>query len=639
MYLERLCLKNFRCFGPGGTTVQFERCSTVLIGTNGSGKSAVFQALNRLFGIGRSSRAIVARDFHVDASGVRATSLEIEAWLKFPELENEDHDTDAVPGLFKHLTVPGCNEPLFCRLCLRATWTDDGTAEGAIEEDVRWVRTGAEPSSEEWESCPRVSTAERSAIHVLLVPAQRDAAQMFSSILRGRIGRTASWSKNFRDKALQMATELDETFHKEKPAELIEETLRQRWQALHRADTEQNPKLRLVPPDLERLVRQAQLVFAPDEAGGERTLEELSDGQQALLHIALIGTVLDIEDDLRKTQEGFVQDDIVLPYLTLLVIEEPENNLAPFFLARIVDLARDIGKKPTAQVLLSTHSASMLGRIEPDEIRYLRLDEARRTSFVRKLQLPAKPPDAGKYVRLAVRAYPELYFARFVILVEGDSEQIVIPRLAQAMGIPLDPSFVPVVPLGGRHVEHFWRLLDDLAIPNATLLDLDFGRPHGGASHVNSIIEKLQQRCTKNESTSLPEHVLCSNGSFRDMLCVLHELERHGIFFSRPLDLDLAMLRCFREAYRSTKAGTPSRKSQDPRTSVLGENDDANHYPASFNDDFAWYRYLFLSGSKPDTHLAALARVERTDLATKAPAVLKRLVRHVAGRIGILPGK
>ena len=45
--------------------------------------------------------------------------------------------------------------------------------------------------------------------------------------------------------------------------------------------------------------------------------------------------------------------------------------------------------------------------------------------------------------------------------------------------------------LGGRHVEHFWTLLRDLSIPHITLLDLDYGRQHGGAAAIRSIVEKL----------------------------------------------------------------------------------------------------------------------------------------------------
>ena len=55
----------------------------------------------------------------------------------------------------------------------------------------------------------------------------------------------------------------------------------------------------------------------------------------------------------------------------------------------------------------------------------------------------------------------------------------------------LDPSFVAIVPLGGRHVQHFWRLLRGLCIPYATVLDLDLGRNGGGFGRVKTSIQHL----------------------------------------------------------------------------------------------------------------------------------------------------
>ena len=58
------------------------------------------------------------------------------------------------------------------------------------------------------------------------------------------------------------------------------------------------------------------------------------------------------------------------------------------------------------------------------------------------IRLPEGEEEAAKFVREAVRAYPELYFARFVILGEGASEEVVLPRLAEALQLPIDRSFV-----------------------------------------------------------------------------------------------------------------------------------------------------------------------------------------------------
>jgi len=81
-------------------------------------------------------------------------------------------------------------------------------------------------------------------------------------------------------------------------------------------------------------------------------------------------------------------------------------------------------------------------------VRHFRLGDRARTAVVSHVSLPPDADEAGRFVREAVKAYPELYFARFVILGEGSSEEVVLPRLAEAMGLDIDRSFAAVVPLG-----------------------------------------------------------------------------------------------------------------------------------------------------------------------------------------------
>ena len=252
--------------------------------------------------------------------------------------------------------------------------------------------------------------------------------------------------------------------------------------------------MKLTEDRFEAIIRHADVKFSPDASGADRPLERLSDGQKSLFQIALTAALLEIEQDalgLSDEKSPFEPTQLKHVPLTLLLIEEPENSLSPFFLSRIMDLCEDIAEMDTAQVMLSSHSASILSRIEPETLRYCRLNAKTGQSSIRALTLPPVTEEAGKYVRQAVRAYPELYFAKFVVLGEGDSEQIVLPKLAAARGLHLDKAFCPIVPLDGRHVEHFWRLLKDLSIPHVTLLDLDYGRQHGGAAAIRSIVEKL----------------------------------------------------------------------------------------------------------------------------------------------------
>jgi putative ATP-dependent endonuclease of OLD family len=51
MFLERVNLTNFQCFGPEPTTIRFDTQLTATLGGNAAGKTAACQALSRLFSV------------------------------------------------------------------------------------------------------------------------------------------------------------------------------------------------------------------------------------------------------------------------------------------------------------------------------------------------------------------------------------------------------------------------------------------------------------------------------------------------------------------------------------------------------------------------------------------------------------
>lgn len=649
MKIERVVLKNFRCFGPEPTEVNFEASVTALVGGNGAGKTALLLALARLFGITSNQRLVRPQDFHLGPERkelLSGSALSIECILGFPELDGGEVGGNAVPQVFEHMAASAPGAPLKARLRLQATWTDDSTPDGSIQEDIRWITTLADDF--EWENCQRVTAIDRAAIQLVYVPAARNASERVTQLLKGRLWQAARWSSRLKNTAGRGAMLIQKRFEQEEPASFVIDRLRKRWEQLHEADTDTTPMLRLVEGRLEDLVRRAEFGFFPDEAGKVREVEDLSDGQRSLFHIALTAATLETERDvlvLAPPDAPFEQEKLRRAHLTVLAIEEPENSLSPFFLSRIMTQAREIGALPSAQVVLSSHSASILGRIEPEEIRYFRLDRLSRSAVVRPLTLPAGDAEARHYVRLAVRAYPELYFARFVVLGEGESERIVLPRVAESLGIALDGSFVPIVPLGGRYVDHFWRLLSDLGIPHATLLDLDLGRRHGGASIIRSVIRSLAA-----VGIDLRDSVQHKSGlidvddlsTVRDASLVgdiannhwLRALQDKGVFFSHPIDLDFSMLMSFPAAYRHARPGGHGPRAsaaaiQAKKEVTLKTDGNPALYDAGYDDNFVWYPYLFLDRSKPEAHIAALTRIESSDLSANAPASLRALLARV----------
>lgn len=657
MKIEIIELKNFRCFGSDAVKIGFEPAVTALVGGNGAGKTALLLALCRMFGVTKMQRTVTRRDFHIlhDQQEVASgASLYIDVVLAFPELAGADDDPDgAVPEFFKQMSATSPGAPLKARLRLRATWTDDGTPEGSVDEDMRWIRSLDEGFV--WDDCRKVQSIERGAIQLVYVPASRNASDQVTALLKGRLWQAALWSSKFRHSSSRSAALIQKRFEREDPAAFVMERLTQRWQQVHEADTDTTPVLRLVESRLEDLVRRAEFAFYPDESGHERELADLSDGQRSLFHIALTAATLEVERDAFSLPAGecsFDQEKLRRAYLTLLAIEEPENSLSPFFLSRIIAQARDIGGLSGAQVLISSHSASILSRIEAEEVRYFRQERARRCSMVCKLKMPDNDAEASQYVRLAVKAYPELYFARFVVLAEGDSERLAIPRIADASGLALDPSFVPIVPLGGRHVVHFWRLLSDLGIPHATLLDLDLGRVHGGANAIRSVIANLAavgNDLGDNASVKLGIVDLNDLPTLEDWALAdgfeanvwLQALKQEGVFFSDPLDIDFAMLAAFPEAYRHPHPGGRGPRSgagivEEKKRVTLKTGGNPGLYDNTYDDEFCWYPYLFLSRSKPGTHLVALSRIDPAALAADAPPELKALIAHIGRNLGLM---
>lgn len=648
MKIESLAIRNFRCFGPEGVSIAFQSDLTTLVGNNGSGKTAIFQALSRLFGITASQRRVIKGDFHIGMDDVDLASgseLSIECVLCFPELAT-DEDDPSVPDVFYHMAASAEGAPLKLRIRLRATWEEDLTPEGTISEEIKWI-----PALDEgfdWDACAKVAPIDRSLIQLVYLPASRNAFDQVTSLLKGRLWKAAHWSEALSHKAQTSSAELQKEFDTEEPAEFITKRLVKRWQEVHQGDTDATPSLRLVENRVEDLLQQAEFIFSPARGEGVRRLHELSDGQRSLFHIALTAAALEIEKDALAVDPAdsfFDHERLKRTSLTILAIEEPENSLSPFFLTRIMEQSRDIGGMREAQVIISSHSSSILSRVEPEEVRYTRLDETSRRSKVKALTLPPVGSDERKYVRLAVRAYPELYFARFVILGEGDSESIVLPRIADAMGIPLDRSFVPIVPLGGRFVTHFWRLLNDLDIPYATLIDLDLGRKHGGVKAIKRLVEELaaigndlsMNRSVVRGRIDLDE---IDDIDDADLLRLdqrhpwLRALRWENVYFSSPIDLDFAMLLLFSDEYQQVRPDGrgPQRSANataSKKATTLKTGGNPGLYGAEYNDEFIWYPYLFLGESKPETHLRALTEIDAAKLVRYAPRELKLLIKRV----------
>lgn len=614
MHLERLIISGFQSFGPEPTSLNLAP-RTFLLGANGSGKTAVLHALSRLFGYSPEIRRVRASDFHrpnsaVEGIDVPEATLTLEAHFTYAELEDDEEVYPSVAPGFRHMSLVDPDGVPELRVRLTATIDD----EGEIDERINYI-TGLDEEGEPT-SFAQMSRGDRSLFQVHYLPARRNPADHVrhtATSLIGRVLRSASWGGELDD-IKTLSDQLSVLLAGHAGVKGLDSHLAEQWGAVHSGGFFADPEIGFNVADLDGLLRHLTIDFRPAHSGDSASFDQLSDGQQSLLYISL---VLAVQSLGRKVLAGELPGFDLLklrpPVFVMIAVEEPENSLSPHHLGRVLAQLTSFSEEEDAQVVLATHSPALLRRVPPSQIRHLRLDESRHTCIA-TIVMPEGDAEAAKFVREAVQAYPELYFARLVVLGEGDSEEIVLPRLFAAHDLLPDHVSISVVPLGGRHVNHFWRLLEALGIPYVTLLDLDAGRFGGGWGRIKYAMTQYCQLWRSLDDVA--QELLAELPRWDDErrpdsddvgARALAWLEGVGVFFSSPIDLDFTMMRAYPIAYEveADEVGDPD---DITISAVLGKKHGSVNDLYDENDKslFDAYRARFKTGSKPAEHLSGL---------------------------------
>ncbi|MFM2589505.1 ATP-dependent nuclease [Vibrio sp. TBV020] len=641
MKLSYVKLFNFQSFGCEPTTILLADM-TYLIGPNGSGKTSALLALSRMFGFNPAMRRIQRSDFHVPVAEEvppEERSLWIEAEFTFPELR-EGVDNSTVAPHFGHMRLDALDGIPRVRYRLTATMGIDGDIEETLDYVLEVNPDGSPQNS------AKVPRGERNHIHVHYLPARRDPAEHVkygSNAILGRMLRSIKWD-NERETISRLTEKISDSLVGNPSILALSQGLTSTWNKLHKGNFFTDPKVTFVASEIEALLQHTSISFGPGHDEGSVDFSRLSDGQKSMLYLSLVLSSQAVNKaTLCGEDAAFDLEKLKPPVFTIVALEEPENSLSPHYLGRIVNALVDMTKGGDAQALIATHAPSMLRRVKPEDIRYLRLNSARHTQ-VKHIQMPSTTDEAHKFVRQAVQAFPEIYFSRLVVLGEGDSEEIVLPRLLAAKGIPVDESAIAVAPLGGRHVNHFWRLLSALEIPYVTLLDLDVARYQAGWGRIKyasdqiakySEMNKLPDRFFPLPKWNEPQipvrtHHFFDNGTHS----IFQELESKGVFFSSPMDLDFAMLLAYPRAYNVVEEVAEDSTIK----AVLGKS----HFnSAQYTPDelklFNTYHQLFKLGSKPASHIEAFAELSDAEILESIPESINRLARVVKECLEAIP--
>lgn len=680
MRLTKLKLMNYRCFGPEEQIILLNDLTT-FIGNNSAGKTAALSALNCMFSEYSSDRILQRSDFYlpkdISPDEIQTQHLHIEAVFEFDELQDaENCGKNVIPIFFQHLIVDNPGGLPYLRIRLDATWEKSSTIEGSIDSKINYI-TCPESVEIEESHCTSAPRRDLDKIRVVYIPAVRDPSKQLknaSGTMMYQIMNSINWSETTKENIKTKIKELNEQFEDEKGVSMFGRSIAKQWKTYDSDNRYSTASLRFNSTDIESSIRKTEVVFEPSETGKEYTIDQMGDGLRSLFYISLVDSILDVESQMQKEIETDPENTSFSrnpPILTIVALEEPENHIAPHLLGKLVGNLQAISSKKNAQAIMTSHSPAIVKRVDPENLRYFRVNKEKMTSTVKSITLPAKESseDQYKYIKEAVRAYPELYFAKLVILGEGDSEEIIIPKYWEAKNGSLDVGGISVVPLGGRHVNHFWRLLNDLQIPHITLLDLDRERDGGGWERIKYALKQLiVNGVNKNELLKTDEGVMTDKeldemsgwniDDVKAMQSWIDFLENYNVFFSAPLDIDFMMLEQMEEKYKNILEATEGpridvvkdgsknriliqaieneknsypeyedRIKKDIRNTLKDEGGDGHTYSSDQHRLMVWYTYFFLNRGKPSTHIAMLSQLDDNILKNNTPPVLKRLIQ------------
>lgn len=654
MYISKIIIQGFRSFDKIGADVVIKNKINAFIGLNSSGKTAALEALVKVFGLTNIEREIRRQDFHVsddeDISAISERSLLIEVKLSFDDSENE-----SIPHFFNQMVINEEREDPYIRIRLESNWSkNEFSEEGEIETKTYFVNIpeGEPEADENKSSFPKHL---KGLIQTIYIPAIRKPAEQIrfvSGSILYRVLRIINFDENFKTNFDLKLKEINSLFSELKEFSEIQSTLTDFWSKFHKDERYKESNLGFGNRDIDSILKKLEVTFSPTGVHREFQINDLGEGYRSLFYLTLVCTLLEVEEKVSKNYSEKNR-----PVLTILAIEEPENHIAPQLLGRVVSILDSISKQDKSQVFVSSHTPAIIKRIEPESIFHFRIDDKFSTQ-ISAITLPSQKDEAYKYIKEAIRNYPEIYFAKLAVIGEGDSEEVIFNRLMRTYNVDFDDNIISFIPLGHRFVNHIWRLLKTLNIPYVTLLDLDVERNGGGWGRIKYILQQLiETGVEKNTLLKTKGGKIMSDERFSKMhtwefesnkldslLTWVNFLERYNIYYSSPLDIDFLMLERYYEYYIKAipKGGGPHipdkvAKPEDfeikLNSSVQATLKSAEATGITYTEEqkelMIWYNYHFLGRGKPSTHINAISSINEEELKKSMPPVFERMFKKI----------
>jgi putative ATP-dependent endonuclease of OLD family len=448
MYLSDLKMWNFRKFGVTEQNgeilpvhVPFNNKLNVLVGENDAGKTAIVDAIRLVLGTqSREWFYVDESDFHSDGR-TPARSFKIECCFK-------GFTTQEAAHFLEWIDIEEKEEgPSYS---LTVTYSARNTSDKIIRE----LRAGSDP---EGASLP---LASQDLLRVIYLKPLRDAENELTPGKRSRLAQILKAHPAFHkevgeehalERIMSDANERVETHFTEvgdrKAADLLA-SINGHLSNFFPPGEEHRSNITISGNALHDILQRLSLIYG-DKSPGLGSLN--------LLYMAA---------ELLLLQAGETNG------LRLTIIEELEAHLHPQAQLRLIKYLQD---NTPGQLILTTHSTTLASCLKLESLIICKAGKA----F----------PMGDKYTKLEKSNYDflerfldatkaNLFFAKGIILVEGDAENILIPKISECLGRPLHQYGVSIVNVGSTAFLHYAKIFErsdgsSMGVKVAIVTDLD----------------------------------------------------------------------------------------------------------------------------------------------------------------------
>lgn len=445
MIISELKLFNFRKFNcidnTPGLVITFHKGLNALIGENDSGKTAIIDAI-KLVLLTQSNEYIrpTDDDFFVDADGLSSSEFRIDCTLS-------EFTQNEAKNFIEYLTCEKIGEDVYFTLHLHYRAWKEGN------------RIYSELKAGEIDDGIIIAGKARELLKAVYLKPLRDAEREMSAGRNSRISQILLSHPVFQDKKEHRLLKIfdaanhsiEEYFTEDDEGKVVLQTIRNNLRAFNDQKTPHEASLLTSKAHLKAIVESLSLNASEVRPG----LGELN-----LLFIAAELILL------KEQSEGGIK---------LALIEELEAHLHPQAQLRLINYLQAEYNENGAQIIISTHSPILASKINLKNLILLKdgkgYDLAEGKTGLEK----------GDYLflqRFLDSTKSNLFFAKGIIMVEGDAENILLPVIADIIGCPLEKYGISIVNVGSTAFLRYSRIMmrhdeSTIGIPVSIITDCD----------------------------------------------------------------------------------------------------------------------------------------------------------------------